>query len=115
MNKKTTLIIAIVLLLAGLAATGNGIFWQTAISDVQQRWDKNHQEAGELLKKSGDAQAANSPDAPQLLADLEKANRYVKYAENDRDDATGERNLYLGIGFPLLVIGLFAFMKSRKK
>ncbi len=115
MNKKTTLIIAIVLLLAGLASTGNGIFWQTAISEAQGRFDEHQQKAGELLKKSGDAQAANAPDAHQLLEELEKANRYVTYAAQDRDDAAGERNLYLGIGLPLLVIGVFAFMKSRKK
>ncbi|MBI4931794.1 MAG: hypothetical protein HY841_13590 [Bacteroidetes bacterium] len=115
MNKKTLLIIAAILFIAGGVSMGFGIFWQLSVSETEDRWNHHHEMVGELLKKTEIAQASQDPKAQELLKELEKENRYVKYADKDKENQQGERNLYLGIGLPLLIISVFLFLKSKKR
>ena len=115
MNKKLLMIIASVVFLLGAASAANGIFWMMSASEAQSNLDEHNAKVADLLKKSEVAQSTNDPKAKDLLDEMEKENRYAKYAGINKDDAAADRNLYLGIGIPLLIAGLVLFVLAKKK
>lgn len=108
-------ILSYILLLAGVALLGYGIWWQTGVSEANSDLQTHQTAYDNAIKTVKDAGGENDPMFDEHMKEVDKCSRYVGYAKDRADDATSQRNMWGGIGLAGLVIGGVLLRTSKKK